>query len=278
MNHAFRIIVLLIVSGLFSVNVFSDSRCNERAARLFTSAKITCTYRSLHLPSSSITSREILYELPLGTPPAGGWPVAIVYQGSLFPVEFERNSLAPFGGFYELKTIKTLLDNGYAVLLPRAPVELAWLTNSAGPLTNYEITTDYTFLNNLFDAIRIGAFGPLNTDRKYATGISSGGYNTSRMAVTWANEFKALVVHSGSYATCLGPVCLVPNQLPANHPPTKFIHGFVDAIVPWWTMNDYYDELLRNSIETEQVTLLFGGHAWFKESPQEVLEWFDAHP
>ena len=130
----------------------------------------------------------------------------------------------------------------------------------------------------MFQAIRDGKFGPLNPDRKYATGISSGGYNTSRMAVTWPNEFKALVVHSGSYATCAGPVCLVPYDVASDHPPTKFIHGFLDPIVPWWTMNIYYDTLLYNGIATEQVTLPFGGHEWFKESPQEVLKWFNAYP
>ncbi len=270
--------LLLVLSFMIVTHSQAASRCTERAGTWFSPAEISCTYRSLTLPSSAITSREIKYELPLGSPPAGGWPVALIYQGSIFPVEFTRDDNAPFGGFYEAKTIKTLLDNGYAVLAPRAPVELAWLTNSAGPATTYELTTDYTFLNNVFDHIAAGSFGPLNPDRKYATGISSGGYNTSRMAVSFPGEFKALVVHSGSYATCLGPACVVPLSLPADHPPTYFIHGFADAIVPWWSMDNYYDRLLWHGIDTGRHTDLLAGHEWLPQSAQRVLNWFNSYP
>lgn len=270
-------ILLLLVFIAGSQVASAASRCTEKYYYLLPDT-ISCSYRVTSIPSSAITSRDVVWQLPLGTAPSGGWPVAIIYQGSLFPVEFSRNSLAPFGGFYEAKTIKTLLDAGYAVLAPRAPAELAWLTNSAGPLTNYEITTDYTFLNNVFKGIRQGKFGPLNNQRKYATGISSGGYNTSRMAETWPGEFKALVVHSGSWATCLGPVCVLPGDIPADHAPTKFIHGFIDTIVPWWTMDLYYDRLQYEGIETERLTIATGGHEWFKQSPKAVLDWFNRHP
>jgi len=262
---------------LGSQQAYAASRCAEYNYILLPD-KISCSYQSLYIPSSSITEREVLFQLPLGTPPKGGWPVALIYQGSIFQVEFTRTKAASFGGYYELKTIKKLLDSGYAVIAPRAPLELTWLTNSAGPLTNYEITTDYTFLNNVFDAIDQGVFGPLNGQRKYATGISSGGYNTSRMALTWPGEFKALVVHSGSWATCLGPQCLLPSQLPANHAPTKFIHGYIDTIVPWWTMDAYYDRLLHDGVETERMTILTGGHEWFPQSPDAVVDWFNRHP
>ncbi|BFM16810.1 hypothetical protein R50073_29930 [Maricurvus nonylphenolicus] len=274
-----KTIVLLstLVLACLHQAVWAESRCTERAKKLFRPGEISCTYRSLRLPSSDITSREIKYELPLGEPPAEGWPVAIIYQGSIFPVEFTRTTKDPFGGFYEAKTIKELLDNGYAVLAPRAPLELAWLTNAASVLSDglYHTTTDYTFLTNVFQAIRDGQFGPLNPDRKYATGISSGGYNSSRMAVSFPGEFKALVVHSGSYAECLGPACVVPLHLPEDHPPTFFIHGFVDAIVPWWSMDSYYDRLRFQGYTTDRHTNSLGGHEWFPESAGLVRAWFD---
>ncbi|WP_439653239.1 extracellular medium-chain-length polyhydroxyalkanoate depolymerase [Pseudomaricurvus albidus] len=256
---------------------WADSRCSERSKTFLVPGEITCSYRSLTLPSGALTSREVKYELPLGQPPAGGWPVAIVYQGSLFPVEFSRTTSAPFGGFYELKTIKKLLDNGYAVLAPRAPAELAWLTNAATVVSDnlYHTTTDYTFLTNVLQAIKDGTFGPLNPDRQYATGISSGGYNSSRMAVSFPGEFKALVIHSGSYAECLGPVCVVPLQLPDDHPPTYFIHGLVDTIVPWSTMDSYYDRLRWEGVTSDRHTNTLGGHEWFPESANLVLNWFE---
>lgn len=274
-----KLLCLIVLFGCMHATANADSRCVERAKRFLTPGKINCSYRSITLPSSDITSREVLYELPLGQPPEGGWPVAIVFQGSIFPVEFSRNTRAPFGGFYEVRAIKELLDHGYAVLAPRAPLELAWLTNAASVVSDnlYHTTTDYTFLTNVFSAIEQGAFGPLNANLKYATGISSGGYNTSRMAVSFPGEFKALAVHSGSYAECLGPICVVPFALPEDHPPTYFIHGLVDLIVPWATMDSYYDRLRWAGVTAERHTNTLGGHEWFPESAQLVREWFDRH-
>lgn len=276
MNKLQHTIFLLLIFA--STGLHAASRCTETSQRWFSPGKISCSSQTLSLPSSFITSRDIEFELPLGSPPPGGWPVALIYQGTLFPVEFSRDTNAPFGGFYEAKVIKTLLDNGYAVLAPRAPANLAWLTNSAGPLTTYNITTDYVFLNNVLDAIEDGIFGELNPDRQYATGISSGGYNTSRMAVSFRGEFKALVIQSGSYATCLGPVCIVPSDLPNDHPPTFFIQGWIDLIVPWWSMDIYYDRLLSEGVETGRFTKWNAGHKWIPESPSLVLNWFNQHP
>ncbi len=270
--------ITLLLFCFTSLDLLAASRCTETSKKWYRPGKISCTYDELSLPSSLITSRDIKFQLPLGTPPPGGWPVVVVYQGSLFPVEFTRTTSAPFGGFYEAKLIKTMLDNGYAVLAPRAPADLAWLTNSGGPLTTYNLTTDYTFLNNVFDAIEDGIFGPLNPNRKYATGISSGGYNTSRMAVSFPGEFKALMIQAGSYATCAGPVCIVPSNLPDDHPPTYFTHGFLDAIVPWWTMDIYYDRMLSEGVETGRHTNYLGGHEWFSESAGIALNWFNSHP
>lgn len=267
-------VFLLIISCSQAI---ADSRCTETQYSPAPS-ELVCTHHVTKIASSWLTARDVLWQLPLGAAPAGGWPVVLVYQGSLYPVEFSRKTTALYGGYYELKTIQALLDAGYAVLAPRAAADLAWFTNTLSPFTPYEWTTDFSFLNNVFAAISRGQFGPLNAAREYATGISSGGYNTSRMALTWPGQFKALVVHSASWATCGGSVCVLPLHMPANHPPTKFIQGFLDPLVPWWTMEIYYDRLLFEGIETEQLTIPAGGHQWFPESPVAVVDWFNRHP
>ena len=132
-------------------------------------------------------------------------------------------------------------------------------------------------MNNLFDAIRDGRFGPINDNKKFATGISSGGYNTSRMAVSYPGEFKALVVQSGSYATCSGPLCIVPSSLPNDHPPTYFLHGFLDLVVPWWSMDLYYDRLRSEGIPTGRYTDYGAEHEWFSASPGKVYSWFNQY-
>lgn len=274
-----KTILLLFISTLLSTTAFAESRCSVEEKRWFKPGKISCSYQSLTIASSNTTNRAVKYQVPLGEAPYGGWPVAIIYQGTTSPVEFTKKTTALFGTYYEVETIKRLLDNGYAVIAPRAPLELAWLTNSASVIGDgfYHLTTDYTFLNNVFQAIREGQFGPLNADKKYATGLSSGGYNTSRMAVSFPGEFKALVIHSGSYAECGGALCIVPLVLPEDHPPTFFIHGFLDPIVPWYTMDSYFDRLLWHGIEADRHTNYLGGHQWFPESAELVVDWFERY-
>jgi poly(3-hydroxybutyrate) depolymerase len=261
-------------------NAASASPCSERKPFLLIPGKISCSHQSAWVASGALSTRKVIYQVPAGTPPAGGWPVVMFYQGSFFALDsFVYYSNEWAGKLYnEGKTIKTLLDHGYAVIAPSAPADLFWQTNIPG-LSGalYETSTDFTFITNLLEGVRQGRFGPLNVQRQYATGISSGGYNTSRMAVSFPGKFKALAIQSGSYATCSGPLCVVP-ELPADHPPTTFLHGFIDTVVPWWSMDMYYDRLLHQGIETTRYTEPLGNHEWFAASPAIILAWFNAHP
>jgi poly(3-hydroxyoctanoate) depolymerase len=273
-----RLAIALLLPLLCSV-AHAQSRCSERAKTLLRPAEVSCSYQSSWIDSGLVGQRKVIYQTPLGTPPAAGWPVVLVYQGSFFPLnDFSYTSNLPFGGYYQGKLIQLLLDNGYAVVAPSAPADLFWQTNLPGLAEAYTLSTDYDFLGNVFDAIGAGVFGPLDPQRQYATGISSGGYNTSRMAVSFPGRFRALAIQSGSYATCSGPLCSVPAVLPADHPPTLFLHGFIDPVVPWWTMDLYYARLQGQGIATAVYTEPLGGHAWFASSPTRILDWFDAHP
>ena len=268
----------LLLLSLFTLQAQAASRCSERARSLLLPAKVSCSYQSTWIDSGLVGQRQVIYQTPLGTPPAAGWPVVLIYQGSFFPLDdFTYYDNMPFGGFYEGKLIQRLLDNGFAVIAPSAPADLFWQTNVPGLAQNYELSTDYHFLGNVLDAIATGHFGPLDVGRQYATGISSGGYNSSRMALSFPGRFKALAIQSGSYATCSGPLCSVP-ALPADHPPTLFVHGFVDLTVPWWSMDLYYDRLLHQGIPTARHTEALGGHEWFASSPGKILAWFQGYP
>lgn len=270
-------IIFYITSVSFSIKGMTQQiHVNELCSlSTFNQVKaISCRYQSLYIEANAGIEREIKYQLPVGEPPTAGWPVVLIYQGSFFPVEFRRRSTDPFGGFYEVKLIKQLLESGYAVIAPRAAMNLAWQTNILANATPYHLTTDYQFISRVLAAIKEGKFGALDSQRQFATGISSGGYNTSRMAVSFPGEFRALAIQSASYATCLGPVCHVPLNLPIDHPPTLLLHGLLDLIVPEWTMKRYYRRLINNSIHTEQWVNPSEGHAWFEESPTKITEWF----
>jgi poly(3-hydroxyoctanoate) depolymerase len=130
----------------------------------------------------------------------------------------------------------------------------------------------------LFDAIEQGEFGPLDPARLYATGISSGGYMTSRMAVSYPGRFKSLAIHSASYASCSGPLCVVPDSLPSDHPPTLFLHGQIDLTVPISTMKLYRDRLAATGHVVSTVVDPFAGHEWISAAPDAVVAWFQASP
>lgn len=99
---------------------------------------------------------------------------------------------------------------------------------------------------------------------------------TSRMAVSYPGKFRALAVHSGSYATC-SSLCVVPVPLPSNHPPTLFLHGGSDLIVPIQTMELYRDELQREGRVVDSVVNESAGHAWLAEGPGAIVGFFNAH-
>jgi predicted esterase len=123
-----------------------------------------------------------------------------------------------------------------------------------------------------------GSFGPCDGTRLYATGLSSGGYMTSRMAVSYPGRFKALAIQSASYATCGGAICTVPEMLPPNHPPTLFLHGQLDDVVPISTMFPYRDKLTSEGRRVDTVIDASAGHAWIAAAPPAVRAWFDASP
>lgn len=235
--------------------------------------EIVIPYQETMISAGPLMSRNVQFQVPVGNPPPQGWPVVIMFQGTKQPVEFSRSRDAEYGFIYEVYLIKILLENGYAVLAPRAIFNYGWVTNIAQ--IGYRFTSDYFFIDNILNEIKNGHFGHLDFKKVYATGISSGGYNTSRMAVSFPGRFRALAIHSGSYATCLAELCRVPKNLPKDHPPTLLLYGDKDGSVPRWSVENYFDSLLKNNISTQFYSDSECGHEWCKNSPIKILNWFN---
>jgi dienelactone hydrolase len=248
------------------------SRCKE------TATTITCPKITVELGP---WQRDVHYQVPLGEPPAGGWPVVLMFQGSFFTAEVTwiATDDLPFGAWVQTHVVKHLLDHGYAVITPEAKLDGStfWDTNIPPYSFTWESSEDHQLMLLIFAGIEEGTFGPLDAGRLFATGISSGGYMTSRMAVSYPGKFRALAIAAGAYATCSGPLCDVPD-LDDGHPPTLFLHGEIDLTVPLATAEAYYDELLATGVDARLVTEPGEGHAWISPSSEEVLAWFDGHP
>ena len=251
-----------------------SSRCTVDASG------VTCQSQSLTL-SDGVSQRTVTYEAPLGAPPTAGWPAVIYFQGSFIPghTAFAAVPSAPFGMEQLTLTIKALLDGGWVVITPDASNagSTYWETNIPPYATSWPGCPDDVLMQNIFASLAKGAFGPVDTTHLYAMGISSGGFMTSRMAVSYAGKFRALADCSGSYATC-GPTCSVPTPLPSNHPPTLFLHGDQDTIVPMSSVQPYLDALSAEGFETKLVTDPSAGHQWLSAGPTVIPAWFAAHP
>jgi poly(3-hydroxybutyrate) depolymerase len=177
-------------------------------------------------------------------------------------------------------TVEQLLSNGFAVLAPQTHLDgvTFWDTDIPPFSFDWDLAPDNALMLAIFDAIGDGTFGSLNPGRLYATGISSGGYMTSRMAVSYRGKFKALAIQSASYATCpVGPACDVP-VLPTDHPPTLFLAGLLDPLVPLWTVQAYYNRLVAEGIKTQLIVDDLASHQWIPAAPNAVVDWFLASP
>lgn len=224
--------------------------------------------------------REVHWQVPVGETPSKGWPVAILFQGSLYSSEYywEGEEGAAMGMFYRARVLQVLLDAGFAVITPEAHLDGStyWDSNLPAWSTNWDNAPDHHLMLDIFGAIERGEFGEIDPDKMFAAGISSGGYMTSRMAVAYPGRFTALAIHSASYAWCGGWNCWVPS-LPDDHPPTLFLHGRLDNIVPVWTMTPYEDDLSDQGTPTRIIIDESAGHEWIEQAPDAILQWFETY-
>lgn len=243
--------------------------------------RLQCAHLTTRL-ETRMGEREVHWQVPTGEVPEGGWPVVLFFQGAFLPAEkmWDASERAMFGMYDQVRVLEALLLHGYAVITPTAPVKglTTWSTNVPPFASAWEGSPDDELVDLILEGIEEGDFGRLDPDRLYATGLSSGGYMSSRMAISYPGRFRSLVIVAGSYATCLGPICNVPDLLPDDHPPTRFLHGALDVFIPTFTMVGYRDQLQAQGIDSDSIIHPWKGHSWTEDSPEQVLEWFETHP
>lgn len=265
-----RALVLLVFAACAPPSRHADTPCS------IDDAAVHCAPNVSPLTAVEVT-REVYWRAPEGDAPAAGWPVLVVYQGSFFGPASTWGDVArdtAFGGYHQARLQVLARDAGYLVVAPSALAGIAWQTNAALP---WEATNDSFFVQALLDRLAHGDFGPVDLSRLYATGISSGGYMTSRMALSYPGRFRALAIESGSWATCAGAVCVLPGQLPADHPPTLLLEGEDDFTVPPFTVQPYVDALKAQGTEVEYVLEPHAGHEWLADSPERIVAWLNVH-
>lgn len=308
------VLLSLAALGAQSASAQTASRCTE--TRYIVSTQ--CPYQELKI-SDGVANRSVRYALPVGTAPATGWKVAMLFHGTGGLISWQGvpgSNGGPFGYYYQVQLLKSLLDSGYAVIAPpSSDVASGWDTNESalcpksrcgenvGPtVEQYRSTRDYALFTALFATIDRSAVGSgfgvkLDSGHLYAAGISGGGYNTSRMAINFPGRFRALAIQSASYASCSGFYCPTLPVPAASHPPTLFLHGAGDRLVPVTSMFPYSAKLAAQGKSYDVVDYTPGlklvgdtrctresqancaiAHQWISAAPVEILNWFQSHP
>src|SRR4029453_19326222 len=84
----------------------ATSRCSG-------SFTLTCSHNTEVLLTGALglTPRQVHWQVPVGTPPAGGWPAVVMYSPSLYSADlaWSASRLLPAGAYYETATIQHLL-------------------------------------------------------------------------------------------------------------------------------------------------------------------------
>jgi len=234
---------------------------------------VTCEHQV-----TTVSGRTVAYASPLGAAPPAGWPAVLYFQGSFVAGDtgFAAVPSAQFGMYQLTLTIKALLDRGYAVVAPDASGGSVWETNVPPYAQSWSGCSDDVLMQGLFSAMDSGGLGHVDSTHLFAMGISSGGFMTSRMAVSYPGRFRALADHSGSYATC-STLCNVPTPLPSDHPPILFLRGEKDTLVPGSSVTPYLDALGAEGHVAKLVTDPDAGHEWLAAGRTAIPDWFDAH-
>jgi hypothetical protein len=127
-----------------------------------------------------LEDREVHFQSPQGAAPEAGWPVILVFQGSLASAEFswEASRSTVKGWFYQALLTDRLLSAGFAVITPEVRLDGlgAWQTNLPPCSLAWEGCGDDVLMLAVLDEIESGGFGSLDPEQKGALGISSGGY------------------------------------------------------------------------------------------------------
>jgi dienelactone hydrolase len=181
---------------------------------------------------------------------------------------------APLGQIHQAELTKALLDAGVAVIAPEAAANghMFWYTNQPGWSALYHLSPDYKLFQNLFQAIDEGRFGPLRKDRIAAAGMSSGGFNSSRLALEFPERVRSIIVLSGGYAKHPSINTFIPD-LPQDHAATLVIHGEKDHVVDSSIPKAFSDKLVEQGIESELYIAPGKDHEFIPGTGERVVAW-----
>jgi polyhydroxybutyrate depolymerase len=160
--------------------------------------------------------RSFIIYLPIGYNNAGKMPMIFSIHGGSGTPE----------GMINISNFKTIADKDKIVLLYPAGIQKNW--NDGRPTTPNQLgINDVNFFNQLCNYM-IENYSVDGT-RIYATGISNGGFMSSRLGCELSNKIAAIAV----VAATIEATTIAANCKPIKPLPALYIHGTADPLVPF---------------------------------------------
>jgi polyhydroxybutyrate depolymerase len=161
-------------------------------------------------------ARSFIIYLPAGFNNAGKMPLIFVIHGGSGTPE----------GMMNIANFKTISERDKVILVYPAGIQRNW--NDGRPTVPNQLgIIDVGFFNQLCDHLITNY--PVDGTRIYATGISNGGFMSSRLGCELSNRIAAIAVDAATIeATTIAPTCN-----PGSPVPAIYIHGTSDPLVPF---------------------------------------------
>ena len=161
-------------------------------------------------------ARSFIVYLPTGYNNAGKMPMIFAIHGGSGTPE----------GMINIANFKTIADRDKVVLVYPAGIQNNW--NDGRPTTPNQLgINDVGFFNQMCDYM-INNYSVDGT-KIYATGISNGGFMSSRLGCELSNRIAAIAVD----AATIEATTIAPNCNPGRPVPAIYIHGTTDPLVPF---------------------------------------------
>ncbi|MEI8047279.1 MAG: PHB depolymerase family esterase [Bacteroidota bacterium] len=161
-------------------------------------------------------TRSFIVLLPTGYNNAGKMPMIFAIHGGSGTPE----------GMINIANFKSIADRDKVVLVYPAGIQKNW--NDGRPTTPNQLgINDVSFFNQMCDYM-IANYS-VDGSKIYATGISNGGFMSSRLGCELSNRIAAIAVVAATIeATSIAPACN-----PGTPVPAIYIHGTSDPLVPF---------------------------------------------
>ena len=161
-------------------------------------------------------ARSFIVYLPTGYNNAGKMPLIFAIHGGSGTPE----------GMINIANFKTIADRDKVVLVYPAGIQNNW--NDGRPTTPNQLgINDVSFFNQMCDYM-INNYSVDGT-KIYATGISNGGFMSSRLGCELSNRIAAIAVDAAS----IEATTIASNCNPGRPVPAIYIHGTTDPLVPF---------------------------------------------